>query len=313
MLTDIQPDPERLQYLLDSICVCFFGKNYLQIFSIWSGLGANGKGFLVNLLEKVFGKYFAKLSSDTITKERKGANSTSEFSRASSCRCVIFEEPKKNDKLQVDILKEHSGDTTISTRGLYQDSFQYTPQYNIIICCNDIPDLEDNGGGHAIARRLRVLNFPTIFCENPTKPNERKCDNTLNEKIKTNDNIRNAFMKILIDNWIKRDLKNNFYTPKCILDDSMKYLDACNYVKKFLDDGYDYSEYDAKTNKDAKIQSSILFNNFRVYCIKNGIDAKISDKSFKPLVEAQGFLCKKMNTGNYYINIIKKPEDEDDE
>ena len=311
ILTLIQPDPERRAYLLDDLSLRIFGKNFLQLFSIWSGVGANGKGLLVGLLDLIFGDYFGKLSSDTITKETKNANSTSEFSRVSSCRTVLFEEPKKKSKLQTDILKEHSGDTAIRTRGLFQESYEYIPQYGMIICCNDIPDLEDNGG-HAIARRLRVINFPTKFCENPTKPNEKKCDSTLNEKLMNDENYRNAFIKILIDNWKQKDLKNNFITPKCILDDSMKYIQDCNYVKRFLDDGYEYSEYDAKTNKDAKIQSSKLFSDFKYYCITTGIDAKMSDKDFKPLVEAQGFPCKKSNN-MYFMNIMKKPEIEDDE
>ena len=311
ILTLIQPDTERRAYLLDDLSLRLFGKNFLQLFSIWSGVGANGKGLLVGLLDLIFGDYFGKLSSDTITKETKNANSTSEFSRVSSCRTVLFEEPKKKSKLQTDILKEHSGDTAIRTRGLFQESYEYIPQYGMIICCNDIPDLEDNGG-HAIARRLRVINFPTKFCENPTKPNEKKCDSTLNEKLMNDENYRNAFIKILIDNWKQKDLKNNFITPKCILDDSMKYIQDCNYVKRFLDDGYEYSEYDKTNNPNAKIQSSKLFSDFKCYCTTTGIDAKMSDKDFKPLVEAQGFPCKKNNI-MYYMNIMKKPEIEDDE
>ena len=305
ILITIQPDAERRAYLLDDLSLRLFGKNFLQLFTIWSGEGANGKGFMVGLLDLIFGDYFGKLSSNTITKETKNANATSEFSAVSSCRTVLFEEPKKQSKLQTDILKEHSGDTAIRTRGLFQESFEYVPQYGMIICCNDIPDLEDNGG-HAIARRLRVINFPTKFCENPIKPNEKKCDSNLNEKVMNDENYRNAFIKILIDNWIKKDLKTNFKTPNCIKYDSAKYIEDCNYVKRFLDDGYEYSEYN-DTNRDAKIQSSVLFSDFKYYCSANNIDAKISDKEFKRLVETQGFPWKKTRIGNYFFNIINKP------
>lgn len=311
ILITIQPDAERRAYLLDDLSLRLFGKNFLQLFTIWSGEGANGKGFMVGLLDLIFGDYFGKLSSNTITKETKSANATSEFSAVSSCRTVLFEEPKKQSKLQTDILKEHSGDTAIRTRGLFQESFEYVPQYGMIICCNDIPDLEDNGG-HAIARRLRVINFPTKFCENPIKPNEKKCDSNLNEKVMNDENYRNAFIKILIDNWIKKDLKTNFKTPDCIKNDSAKYIEDCNYVKRFLDDGYEYSEYNS-TNRNAKIQSSVLFSDFKYYCSTNNIDAKISDKEFKRLVETQGFPCQKIGS-MYYKNIVKKvQEDEENE
>jgi phage/plasmid-associated DNA primase len=309
ILIEIQPNFQRLWYLLDTLSCRLFGKNFLQTFSIWTGIGANGKSLLGNLLDNAFGKYYAKLSSDTITKESKSANSTSEFSRVSSCLTLLFEEPAENTKLQTAILKEHSGDAKVRTRGLFQESYEYTPQYGMIICCNEIPELSKIGG-HAITRRLRIINFPTKFCENPTKPHERVCDKNLNEKITNDNNYRNAFIKILIDNWIKKDLKTNFLTPECILEDSKEYLDNCNHIKSFLEEKYDYLEYTAE-NK-AKIKSSELFSDFKYYLAANKIDIKVTDKTFKVFVEAEGFQAKRTKSGVHYYDIKKREELEDE-
>ena len=313
ILKTILPVWAVLCYLLDTLSSRLYGKNLLQLFFIWTGVGANGKSVIGNLLDITFGKYFGKISAESITKPSKNANSTSEFSRVSQSRIVLTEEPDEGDKLQVSVLKEHSGDSKIRTRGLFQESYEYTPQYAMIINCNEIPELSKVDGNNAIKRRLRVIHFPTKFCDNPSKPNEKLGDPLLNEKLKNDIRYRQAFLKILVDIWFKKDLKKKIDTPPAILENSRKYIDDCNYVKRFLEEGYEYSEYDDKTNPNAKIQSSSLFNNFKVFCITNGIANKVDDKKFKPLVEAEGYFWKKLRTGNYYLNIIKKPEIEEDE
>ena len=307
----ILPDKAVLCYLLDILSSRLYGKNLLQLFFIWTGVGSNGKGVIGNLLDITFGKYFGKIGADTITKATKNANATSEFSRVSQARIVLTEEPDEGDKLQVSVLKEHSGDSKIRTRGLFQESYEYTPQYAMIINCNEIPELSKVDGNNAIKRRLRVIHFPTKFCEMPTAPNEKLGDPLLNEKLKNDIRYRQAFLKILVDIWFKKDLKKKIDTPPAILDNSKKYMDDCNYVKRFLDEGYEYSRYD--TNPNAKILSSILYNDFRLFCITNGIANKVDDKKFKPLVEAEGYFWKRKETGGYYFNIIKKPEIEENE
>ncbi len=313
ILKTILPVWAVLCYLLDTLSSRLYGKNLLQLFFIWTGIGANGKSVIGNLLDITFGKYFGKISAESITKPSKNANSTSEFSRVSQSRIVLTEEPDEGDKLQVSVLKEHSGDSKIRTRGLFQESYEYTPQYAMIINCNEIPELSKVDGNNAIKRRLRVIHFPTKFCDNPSKPNEKLGDPLLNEKLKNDIRYRQAFLKILVDIWFKKDLKKKIDTPPAILENSRKYIDDCNYVKRFLDEGYDYSEYDEKTNPTAKIASSSLFNDFKVFCITKGIPNRVDDKKFKPLVEAEGYFWKKMRTGNYYLNIVKKPEIEEDE
>jgi phage/plasmid-associated DNA primase len=130
--------------------------------------------------------------------------------------------------------------------------------------------------------------------------------------LKNDIRYRQAFLKILVDIWFKKDLKKKIDTPPAILENSRKYIDDCNYVKRFLDEGYDYSEYDEKINPNAKIASSSLFNNFKVFCITNGIPNRVDDKKFKPLVEAEGYIWRSMRTGRYFTNIVKKPEIEEE-
>jgi phage/plasmid-associated DNA primase len=52
-----------------------------------------------------------------------------------------MEEPKENDELIVNRLKEFSGDAVLKTRGLYQNACDFMPQFGLIFVCNEIPKI----------------------------------------------------------------------------------------------------------------------------------------------------------------------------
>ena len=301
ILKTILPVNDVLCYLLDTLSSRLYGKNLLQLFFIWTGIGANGKSVIGNLLDITFGKYFGKISADSITKPTKNANATSEFSRISQSRIVLTEEPDEGDKLQVSILKEHSGDSKIRTRGLFQESYEYTPQYAMIINCNEIPELSKVNNSNAITRRLRVIHFPTKFCDNPSKPHEKLGDPLLNKKLADDIRYRQAFLKILVDIWFKKDLKTKIDTPSSIYENSKEYMDNCNYVKAFLEEKYMFVEDNKK-----RLKSNDFFKRFKLY----NSDVKMTDKTFKALVEAEGFKYVKSGGIMYCCNIIEKEEED---
>lgn len=296
ILKDIQPNTDKYNYMIDVLSSRLYGKNIHQQFYIFTGGGANGKSVLFNMMRNSFGKYCGKVNAETFTKESKGANQTSEVSGVALCRTVVIEEPNENDKLIVNRLKEFSGDAPLKTRGLYQEAFEFMPQFGLIFLCNEIPKISKVE--YAIARRLKVLSFDTKFCENPTLSHEKSIDNSINEKIANDINYKMAFMNILINNWCNRDLKNIINTPQVVIDDSNEYMDGCNEVKLFLEEYYIKVDGD-----DKKIGAKILYDIFKaMYRTSN-----VSNNTFKALVEKEGFRNKRLNTGSYYINIAEKP------
>lgn len=295
ILKDIQPNTDKYNYMIDVLSSRLYGKNIHQQFYIFTGAGANGKSVLFNMMRHSFGKYCGKVNAETFTKESKGANQTSEVSGVSLCRTVVIEEPNENDKLIVNRLKEFSGDAPLKTRGLYQEAFEFMPQFGLIFLCNEIPKISKVE--YAIARRLKVLSFDTKFCENPLLSHEKAIDNSLNEKIANDVNYKMAFIKLLIDNWCNRDLKNKLYTPQDVIDSSQEYMDGCNEVKLFLEEYYIKVEDESK-----KIGAKILYDHFKAM----NRTSNVSNNTFKALVEKEGFRSKKISS-MFYINIADKP------
>jgi P4 family phage/plasmid primase-like protien len=301
ILKDIQPNDDNYNYMIDVLSSRLYGKNIHQQFYIFTGAGANGKSVLFNMMRSSFGKYCGKVNAETFTKESKGANQTSEVSGVSLCRSVVIEEPNENDKLIVNRLKEFSGDAPLKTRGLYQEAYEFMPQFGLIFLCNEIPKLSKVE--YAIARRLRVLSFETKFCEQPKLSHEKAIDNSLNEKIANDVNYKMAFMNILINNWSNRDLKNKLNTPLDVIEKSNEYMDGCNEVKIYLEEYYMKVE-----DETCKIGAKILYDHFKAM----NRNSNVSNVTFKALVEKEGFRNKRLTAGSYYLNIKEKPRTYDD-
>lgn len=295
ILKQIQPSREQYDYLIDINTLRLWGRNTHQQFYIYTGGGANGKSVIYNLFRKAFGNFAGKLNPATFTTETKSANSTSELSSVVNCRGVFIEEPDDRQRLSNNIVKEVTGDAPYKSRGLYQESVETIPQFGLFFLCNTIPALQKTE--YSIARRLRVLSFDTKFVEHPILSHEKLKDNNLNSKLEDDINYGKAFIHILIQNWINKDLLNKLDTPKSVDDDSCEYLDECNEVKNFLN-----TYYIKIDNVDKKIKSSDLYNDFK--CKYR--DTKITTQGFKTAVINEGYMYKAMNNGRYFLHIEQK-------
>jgi P4 family phage/plasmid primase-like protien len=306
-LKDIQDVKENKQYLIDILTCRLFGKNYHQEFYIFTGHGANGKSVLFNLLEQAFGKYFCKFQAAIFTKGSRGANETSSFGLARKSRIVGVEEPDTNDKLIVSRLKEYTGDSTIKTRGLYQDEVGFTPQFGIIFLCNEIPSLSKPD--KAVARRLRVLSFNSKFVDtpNPNNTNEKKIDRGLEIKFKDNEKYKQAFAKILFENWNDKIYKlKKLNTPKCVVEASNQYMESSDLVKIFINENYEITEFMSK-NKEERLSTTDLLLHFK----KLNKDAIMDAKGLSYSLDEIGILKHKYTNGMKYF--LKQKEDDDSE
>jgi phage/plasmid-associated DNA primase len=72
----------------------------------------------------------------------------------------------------------------------------FEPIFITLFVCNDIPETDEIDT--AFSKRLRCINFPNEFCDNPSNPNQKQIDTNINEKF---DEWRADFMLLLIDHF----------------------------------------------------------------------------------------------------------------
>jgi phage/plasmid-associated DNA primase len=122
-------------------------------------------------------------------------------------RLAVMQEPNQGDVLNAGILKElTSGFDTISARVPYHpEPVKFYPQFKLVVCANYL--LEIRSQDHGTWRRIRKVDFLSLFCENPVdndpnKPYQFKIDLTIDHKFKI---WRTVMLALLVDVVLKTD------------------------------------------------------------------------------------------------------------
>jgi len=179
---DIMPNDDDNNYLKKLLGCSLNGDNLDQIFNIWTGSGANGKSMINKLLKLVLGAYFSPVNSTTLTSMPMSDKGCPEVLVLKNTRLLSCQEPSDKRKINTELVKKITGGDELSGRYLNSNKIiEFVCHLQLIFSCNDIPDLDKMDGG--MIRRLRILNFPTKFVDNPTKGFELKIDKSLSNKM----------------------------------------------------------------------------------------------------------------------------------
>jgi P4 family phage/plasmid primase-like protien len=303
-ITTIFENKDNEMYLLKTLASCLLGVKRFEEFYLWNGRGSNGKGTLNELIMTAFGQYYKTLDSNVLTKASKSANEASPaLANKKGSRIVVSTEPENDtgNKLQVNLLKKMTGGDKIETRALFKECIEFAPQFGLIIQCNDIPEFTTID--YAIERRLRIINFPFTFTANPVLDFHRKGDPAIKEVLCKSAEWRDNFMLILLDIYEKHIMNaKTIEQTEAVKNNSKEFLEDSNPTTIWIKENYDITN-----NKDDKIKSRDLYENF-----KTDTKSSISEVKFSTYMKASGFE-KKKNVVFYYIGLKRKQSEEDDE
>jgi P4 family phage/plasmid primase-like protien len=247
-------------------------------FYIWTGLsGANGKSTLINFLETTLGDYITSVDVSLLTNKRGGSsNASPDVVRLRGKRIFTFQEPEHDDKLRTGILKQFTGGDTVIARELFKAPVTFKLQGTMIMCCNDLPSVSSIDGG--TWRRIRVVEFNSRFCDNPTKENEFKIDPFIKTRIQE---WRPYFMSILI-HWYQKYKEEGLYEPEEVRRATENYKVENDKINEYFDECIEESDSNFESVK------KIYNTSFREWWSKNYPTSKIPDmKDFRRSIKVK--------------------------
>jgi len=202
-LREVIPNEKVRDYILKKMSECLNGDIPNTYFLMFIGdTGANGKSQLLNLMKLTMGDFGEKVEVTLLTRKRNNANeANSEKIKLLNKRFAFLSEPEDGEKINIGLLKELTGSEEIVARGLYQESLSFIMEAKLFLACNELPEIK--GEDTALWRRIRVIDFPSRFVDNPKEPNEYKIDRTLPSRMREDVSWRQTFMKILLDYYNK--------------------------------------------------------------------------------------------------------------
>ena len=164
-----------------------------------------------------------------------------------------MQEPDTSTKLNVGLMKELTGGDKIQARELYGAPIEFKPQFKMILCCNDKPELPPHDEG--TWRRVRNTEFISKFTYEKNIDDDNildfKIDTELSEKF---DNWAEPFMSILIhyhNRWKQEGLR----TPDEILEYTSEYRECHSHFREFVNDHIDFDDKSDQILKIEKIYS----------------------------------------------------------
>tara|TARA_B100001094_G_scaffold64273_1_gene60295 strand:- start:6411 stop:8933 length:2523 start_codon:yes stop_codon:yes gene_type:complete len=303
-LKKVQPSEEERKFVLRLFASFLHGKTTDQKFHIWTGSGGNGKSKIIELFESCLGDYCTKLPITVLTQKRAGSSAANpEIAKTMGKRFASLQEPEEGDKINVGYMKELTGGDIIQARGLFKEPVEFKPQFKLILTCNTLPTIPSNDGG--TWRRLRVLDFPSKFVDDPTEPNEYKKDNDLDDKMKT---WKEVFMYTLIQTYPKYK-SQGLQEPPSIQRFTKEYQKRSDLLLDYLNDAVDFTN-----DKNDVMELIPLHEKFKVW-YESGYGAKPpSRKIFKDYIDRINSLGPSKNMkyrGIKYKKVVSQNSDED--
>ncbi len=200
---------------------CMSGSTKEQCIFIWWGSGANGKTTIISPLAEALGDYAQTTRPETLMVKR-GDGVPSDLAKLKSARLVTAAEAEDGHRLAESAIKQMTGGEKIQARALYQDWFEFVPEFKILLCTNHKPIIR--GDDHAIWRRIRLIPF------NVTIP-ERDRDKDLPDKLKSELPGILAWMVAGAAEWLKHGLG----LPTEVKEATESYQSEQSVIQIFLD------------------------------------------------------------------------------
>jgi P4 family phage/plasmid primase-like protien len=239
------PVAELCQYMWDHLCSVLMGDSCTKntCLHYYTGIGQNGKSILVKLMQKVLGDYAAELDVAYFTNERpKRGQSTPEVYNLLNTRFAVTAEPSEGDRLNEGPMKQLTGSDEMSCRPLYGQLITFTPQANCVIMANHFLDIKSRD--HGTWRRIRVVDFMSLFTDNPVEGDKDKPYQF--KKVDNFDKKFEIWVPIFLSMLINRAYITGGSVKICnwVENASNKYKRKKDYIAEFLDQ---YLEADPKS------------------------------------------------------------------
>ena len=241
-------DDDIREYVLLLLGSFLHGDNLNQNFFIWTGSGSNGKSTIVDFIENTLGDYVCPLPNTLLTHKRTTTGvATPEMATTKGRRFAHMQEPETGDKIYVGHMKELTGGDKITCRGLYEGTSTFVPQFSLVLCCNELPEIPSSDGG--TWRRIRPIEFKSKFVDQIIPEEDDgyhfKKDASIMRKIKSVE-WRQAFAGILVY-YYKKYRQQGIKEPDSVMKHCREYEKSSNVVLEFMDECIAANEVGGKT------------------------------------------------------------------
>ena len=288
-------DEETITYMQRLLGYAITGHTREQVWAIWYGSGANGKGVLNALLYSTLGELYVTMSPDCIIKQGRAQNKgapTPFLAALRGKRMGVCDEAPEDSIIDDGVIKRVTGGNAIEARFLGANPIVFEPTHLPVLMTNHRPRF--NTSDAALLRRTVVVPFQLSFkppeALDHNNPSHRPIDKTLAQRL-TEPECLQQMLTWLVRGavaWYREGLPT---VPARMSEALNEYLAENDTLQSFLDEDCVKEEgahvetktfkaaYESYTGQSVKMQS--LVGRMRTKGIAR---AQISHQGSRPVV-----------------------------
>lgn len=199
---------ELISFVQRSVGYSLTGETKEQCIFVLYGNGSNGKSTFLEVIQSIQNTYHTKTQADAVMNTGKSSDANPFIAMLRSSRMVTASETDENKPLDESMIKEVTGDGTITVRRLHKDPFEFHPQFKLWLATNH--KLEIRGTDDGIWCRIMLIPFSAKFynAEDPNAPIEGSFkDKDMLQKLKAEAKDIFAWAVRSAVNWNKNGLQ----------------------------------------------------------------------------------------------------------
>lgn len=276
-------DQETIDHIQRALGYTLTGTITEEALFICFGYGANGKSVFANVISTIMGDYSRAAPASLLTVRRADdSGPRNDLAMLCGARLVSINETQSGDRLDEQIVKTLAGREMVSARFLHKEFFDFWPTAKPWLRTNHKPIItgEDDG----IWRRLHLVPFARKFAEHERDP---WLESKLHEE---RDGILAWMVRGCLE-WQRHKLKQSTSVRR----ESATYRKESDLLGEFLDEM-------TKTNPEARVEQSHLFDQYRKWHEANGTRPGSKNTFTKKMAE-RGYGTSKSANKRFYTGV----------
>lgn len=281
-------DKSAAKYLIKCLGYCITGETSERALFLFWGQGHNGKSTVLELMNLILKDYYTAVSKDVFIKKdvKSRSSATPELMDLINKRIGVYSESDENERLNEGMIKQITGNDTISARPLYGKQITFKPYIKLVMLSNHRPQF--NVDDEAIWNRLKYIPYLARFTSSPVK-DEFKKDVEFIDNLKTI--YLNEFFTVVVNGAVSWYNDKQLVEPESIKRATNEYMAELDSTAKFINDRCDKEiEY--------RIEPKYLYDAYCEFTSEEGSNRLHKPVFFKK-IESQGY--QKIKIGGIYF------------
>ena len=253
-------DRDLIRYVQKAVGYTLTGRTDEQCAFFLFGTGRNGKSTFLDVVRDIMGDYAMNVQPETLmVRSSQSSSISSDIARLKGARLVTSVEPNEGVRINEGLLKQLTGDDTVTARKLYSNEIEFKPEFKLWMATNHKPIIRGTDTG--IWRRIHMIPFTVQI------PSD-KVDRQLKDKLRRE---YTAILRWAVEGcmlWQSEGLQ----MPRAVLDMVREYRREMDVISAFIEDRCEVKDY-------ASASASQLYAVYTAWCDANN-EYKMSNTKF---------------------------------